>query len=257
MQAEAPAKINAFLKITGKRGNYHEIISRFIKIPTLHDTLSFEPQKKKKVFTLEGDFGCQTEQNTIYKVYQKLLDISDKDKIENFFKVHKVVVDKKIPSFAGLGGGSSDAATFLHMCNDYIELGLEHESLATLGATVGADIPFFVYDFNAANVSGIGEIVAPFEDEHLDFELFTPNIACDTVDVYKNYSQKFYAPISSQDKRFFATLKTKDALNLYTIDTANDLYSAAKDLYPKLAAHEQEGRFFSGSGSTFFSLKGI
>ncbi len=257
MQAQAPAKINAFLKITGSRGHYHEMISRFIKIPTLFDTLTFEPEKELPHFTLEGDFGCETLQNTIYKAYEKLLEASDRQKIERFFENHKVMVDKKIPSFAGLGGGSSDAATFLHMCNDYIGLKLDHETLATIGASVGADVPFFIYDYNVANVSGIGDIVAPFEDEHLEFELFTPKIACDTVAVYQNYRQKFYRPISSQDKRFFATLKTREALELYTINTANDLYQSAKDLYPELADHEEEGRFFSGSGSTFFSLKGI
>ena len=257
MHALAPAKINAFLKITGTRGNYHEIISRFIKLPNLYDTITFEPQKKKKEFILEGEFGCKTEQNTIYKVYQKLLEISDQKKIENFFKVHKVIVDKQIPSFAGLGGGSSDAATFLRMCNDYIELGLSTQALADLGACVGADIPFFIHDFNVANVSGIGDVVTPFEDEHLDFEIFTPNIACDTVAVYKNYREKFFNPITTQDRRFFASLKTSEALELYSIERANDLYNAAKDLYPQLAEHEKKGRFFSGSGSTFFSLKGM
>lgn len=255
MQALAPAKINAFLKITGKRGNYHEMISRFIKIPQLYDTLSFSEHKKHKNFLLEGDFGCDTAQNTIFKVYEKLLLTSHKEKIENFFKVHKVHVDKNIPSFAGLGGGSSNAATFLHMCNEAIDLGFDHDELASIGGCVGADIPFFVYDFNVANVSGIGDIVAPFEDEGLSFELFTPEIACETAAVFKNYSQKFYRPISHKDRRFFASLKTSEALELYTVDTANDLYNAAADLYPQLKEHATKKRFFSGSGSTFFSLK--
>lgn len=115
---------------------------------------------------------------------------------------------------------------------------------------------FFVYDFPVANVSGIGDIVSPFEDEGLEFETFTPDIQCDTPAVFTNYRNKFYRPITAKEKRFFATLKTSEVLDLYSIDKANDLYKPALDLYPKLAEHASEARFFSGSGSTFFSLKG-
>lgn len=255
MHAKALAKINAFLKITGTRGNYHEIISRFIKLPHLYDTISFLPHTTKENFVLEGDFNCQTQQNTIYKVYQKLLKASERSKIENFFKAHKVVVTKKIPSFAGMGGGSSDAATFLTMCNKHIGLNLSTQTLAAIGSEVGADIPFFIYDYPVANVSGIGEVVSPFEDEGLEFTTITPNIECDTVAVFKAYRKDFFNPISAKEKRFFAALKTSEALDLYSTSQANDLFNPAKSIYPQLASFEKEDRFFSGSGSTFFSLK--
>lgn len=255
MTANAPAKINAFLKITGRRGNYHEMISRFIQLPQIHDTITFNESKPNKDFTLEGNFDCTLEQNTLYKAYKLLLKYTDNPKLKKFFEVHTVTVEKNIPTFAGLGGGSSDAATFLNMCNEHIKLGIDKEELATLGASIGADIPFFIYDYKAANVSGIGELVAPFEDEHLEFTSFTPDIQCHTADVFKHYADNYYAPISKADKRFFATLSTKDALNLYTIDSANDLYKAASNLYPNLKNHAKEAYFFSGSGSTFFKLK--
>ena len=256
MQSQAYAKINAFLKITGSRGFYHEMISRFIKLPQLYDTLTFSPKRESKHFILEGNFNCLTEQNTIYKAYKELLKASDKNKIENFFKVHKISVDKKIPSFAGLGGGSSDAATFLNMCNEHIDLKLDEETLAAIGGRVGADVPFFIYNYPVANVSGIGELIAPFEDEGLNFSTFTPDIACDTVAVFKAYRENFYNPISAKEKRFFSTLKTSEALDLYDASHANDLFNAAKSIYPDLASYEQANRFFSGSGSTFFSLEG-
>jgi len=254
MQAQALAKINAFLKITGSRGHYHEMISRFIKLPQLYDTITFVPKEEENDFTLEGDFNCQTKQNTIYKAYQRLLKASDKQKIENFFKAHKVTVDKKIPSFAGMGGGSSDAATFLNMCNKYINLELSEETLAKIGADVGADVPFFIYNYNVANVSGIGELVAPFEDEGLEFTTFTPDIACDTVAVFKAYRKSFFNPISDKEKRFLASLKTSEALDLFDATQANDLFSPAKSIYPELIKYDSPGRYFSGSGSTFFSL---
>jgi 4-diphosphocytidyl-2-C-methyl-D-erythritol kinase len=255
MTAQAPAKINAFLKITGRRANYHEMISRFIKIPELSDTISFNEVNQSSEFTLDGNFNCTLEDNTIYKAYQLLLENSDKQKIKKFFEVHTVTVDKKIPSFAGLGGGSSDAATFMNMCNEHIGLGFDKDELASFGVSIGADIPFFIYDYNVANVSGIGDLVAPFEDEGLKFNTFTPDIECDTAKVFQHYAAKYYAPISKSDKRFFATLKTKEALELYNTNSANDLFKAAADIYPDLIPYATKNQFFSGSGSTFFSLK--
>ena len=72
MTAHSPAKINAFLKITGKRENYHTLFSRFIKLPNLYDTISFVEKKESSDFDLEGNFNCKTQQNTIYKIYQAL-----------------------------------------------------------------------------------------------------------------------------------------------------------------------------------------
>ncbi len=257
MTHNAPAKINIFLKVTGSRGNYHEIISRFVKLRKLHDTLSFIPSDAAlQSFTLEGDFNCLTEQNTIYKAYMALQKHRYSAELEDFFKTHKIVVDKHIPSFAGLGGGSSDAATFMKMCNRYLSLGYSSETLADIGSSVGADIPFFIYEYDTANVEGIGEIVTPFEEQLPQFETFTPeSIACDTVAVFKNYRKKFYDPISETSKASFKEMTTAEALTSLDIYTANDLYRSACDLYPNLDSYATPGRFFSGSGSTFFSIK--
>ena len=119
------------------------------------------------------------------------------DKLSSFFETHAVCVDKNIPSFAGLGGGSSDAATFLRMCNEELELGLSTNELAEIGSRVGADVPFFVYGYDSANVRGIGEVVERFDEPLLDFEITTPELQISTPAVYRYYRENHLCPYNS------------------------------------------------------------
>lgn len=246
------AKVNIFLKITGKRGDYHTISSRFVRVNSLYDTLWFE-EKNNSEFEIKGEFNCPIKDNTIYKAYNALLEATKSTKLITWMQNHRVCVEKRIPSFAGLGGGSSDAATFLHMCNDTLDLGLSPYTLATIGLKVGADVPFFVYGYNSANVSGIGEIVEPFIESSLEFEINTPDIAISTPAVYQYYRQHLYAPISEDESRYLQQTPSIKILQNMSAIEANDLYSSALGCYPEL--HSKDGWFFSGSGSSFFRLK--
>ena len=256
MTQKAPAKINAFLKITGKRGNYHEMVSRFIQIPQLYDTISFVSKPSNEEFILNGDFSCTTQQNTIYKAYQALLEAVNDPRIKEYFTTHQVDVIKNIPSFAGLGGGSSDAATFLKMVNETLQLGLDTQTLATIGLRVGADVPFFIYSYKSANIQGIGEKVSPFEEALPEFDIVTPKeIDSDTVAVFKNFRAKFYKELSADEAKKLLQTPTIQALESFTLEEANDLYTPALDLYPKLKEYAKSSWYFSGSGSSFFRVK--
>ena len=191
---KAYAKVNVFLKITGLRNNYHEIISRFMRVNSLYDELSFVP-KSEEDFKIIGSFSCETEQNTIYKAYLALKKSTDSKALEKLMRTYAVKVKKSIPAFAGLGGGSSDAATYLKMCNEVLHLGLSLNELASIGLEVGADVPFFIYGYDSANVSGIGEVVEEFKEELLDYEVFTPDVKISTPKIYQTYRTDFYAPI--------------------------------------------------------------
>ncbi len=251
---KAYAKVNIFLKITGRRSDgYHTIASRFMRVENLFDTIRIE-KKDPGAFEIEGDFNCATHQNTIYKAYRALADFVGGSQIEEFFRTHRVVVEKNIPSFAGLGGGSSDAATFLKICNDLFSLGFNKEELARIGLQVGADVPFFIYDFASANVSGIGEVVEEFEERLLSFELLTPKIEISTPLVYKQYSKKIFDLITLEETKQWMEMDSGEVLGSFSIEKANDLYLCAKDLYPQLKKYEKPGWFFSGSGSTFFRV---
>lgn len=253
MQYRAYAKVNIFLKITGKRDSYHTITSRFMRVSSLYDTLWFEP-KSNPEFEIRGNFDCDIGSNTIYKAYKNLLAATNSDKLSHWMENNAVCVDKQIPSFAGLGGGSSDAATYLHMCNEQLELELSTEALAVIGANVGADVPFFVYGYESANVSGIGEIVERYDEKPLEFEIITPQIQISTPAVYNYYREHLYAPINSDEAVKLQLMSSLDILTTINPKEANDLYPAALKSYPELC--EKEGWYFSGSGSSFFRLKG-
>jgi 4-diphosphocytidyl-2-C-methyl-D-erythritol kinase len=246
------AKVNIFLKIIGKRDNYHLIISRFIKVKNQFDIIKFE-KGKFDTFIIDGNFECQIEQNTIYKAYEKLSNLSIK--VKNFFQNNKVVVDKKIPEFAGLGGGSSNCATFILMVNDICNLNLSKNKMATIGATIGADVPFFIYEYDSANVTGIGECVEKFEEESLNIETFTPNIKCDTASIFKNFRDNFYKNITKDEANGLLKMKSKDILHKLSIQEANDLYNPAINCHKELYSKKLElNSFFSGSGSSFFKV---
>ena len=254
MTKKSYAKVNIFLKIAGKRDNYHELVSRFVRVKNLYDIVSFKKGNFKE-FTLEGNFGCKTEQNTIYKAYLKLKELFPN--VEEFFINHKVIVDKKIPEFAGLGGGSSNCATFMIMVNEVCDLGLCKDELSKIAVTIGADVPFFIYEYNSANVTGIGEIVKPFEEEIVNIQTFTPSIKCDTGLIFRNFRENFYKEISKENSLKLLNMKSIDIYNSMTINEANDLYQPALKSYAELTPQNYSlpsKSYFSGSGSSFFYI---
>ena len=251
---KAYAKVNIFLKITGIRGNYHEIVSRFMRVESLYDELCFVP-KESEEFKIIGDFDCDTQQNTIYKAYIALKKVTDSEALEKLMKTYAVEVQKSIPAFAGLGGGSSDAATYLKMCNEVLHLGLSLNELASIGLEVGADVPFFIYGYDSANVSGIGEVVEEFKEELLDFEVFTPNVEISTPVVFKSYRENFYDPVNGLESQGLKQTISKDILKTMDVSKANDLFKPAMQEYKELKNHYEHGWHFSGSGSSFFRVK--
>ena len=247
----APAKLNIFLKIIGKRDHYHEILSRFILYPHLYDTLTLSPSQTGS-FELCGEFGCPPEDNTLTKTFHRLHEATGNQEIIKFCHAHRLSVSKMIPSFAGLGGGSSDAATFAHMINDHLKLGLSTEDLITILLPVGADIPFFLSGLTSANVTGIGEIITPFDDTIPDLTTMTPSVMCSTPAIYNAFRQSCWETIDTPLAHHMSTLSTTELLKTYTPTQLNDLYKAALIAVPTLGQYSATDRFFSGSGSTFF-----
>lgn len=255
MKIKAPAKVNIFLKITGSRGNYHTLRSRFLRVDELYDTVTFSKKESNENpyngFSLE----CNVElpgKNTISFAYELLCEKFDI--VKKFFKDYKVILDKKIPAGAGLGGGSSDAAAFLNLCNDVCELNLSLNERAKIGEKIGADVPFFVYNYKSANVEGIGEIVTPFEEEPPKLKLFTPKVHCDTVKVYKTFRKEFFHIADKMSGAKWLETNSITLLKEHNRESLNDLFPAAIRAYPELKTFVKPDYFFSGSGSTFFKL---
>ena len=272
-------KVNICLKITGFLGDYCEIASRFmlLKSANLYDTIEISQSEN---FKIEGNFDCKMSDNTIFRAKEALKaflesksDLKDSSQdstncteswqstIKSLDNFH-IKVNKKIPAFAGLGGGSSNAASYILAMNEILELNLTPKDLAQIAKRVGADVGFFVSGFSSANVFGVGENVEFFNEKALELEIVTPHIQCSTKAVYDEYrsikAKELKANKEAQffsDKRTLLKLDSATLMQKYSVNFLNDLYAPACKIYPQLAEFAKDGYFFSGSGSSFFRIK--
>ena len=243
------AKINSFLKIVGTRGNYHEIVSRFVLRREIYDEIFFE---KAGGFALECD-NENIENNIVLKAKFELEKAGFKNELNEFFASHKIVIKKQIPLGAGLGGGSSNAATFLKMANEELNLKLTRENLMKIGANIGADVAFFASDFNAANVGGIGEIISEFNDEVPEVKILTPGVFCSTPAVYGEFRANFMDSIDVNLAAKMREMTTVQLLERYENRKLNDLFAPCFKIYPQMDKFKDF--FLSGSGASVFFLK--
>lgn len=243
------AKINVFLKVVGTRGNYHEILSRFVLCEQLFDEIYF---KRSNSFAIECD-NKEIKENIIQKAIDELKKAGFSNELDEFFSSHKIIINKQIPIGAGLGGGSSNAATFLLMVNDELNLNIKRENLMQIASKIGADVTFFVSGYKAANVSGIGEIIKDFDDEVPNLNIFTPNVFCSTPMVYQEFRSNFLQYIDVNAAKKMQNLKSKELLEIYKNEELNDLFAPCFKLYPQM--NEFRDKFLSGSGSSVFSVK--
>ena len=243
------AKINVFLKVVGTRGNYHEILSRFVLCEQLFDEIYFE---KSNSFAIECD-NKEIKENIIQKAIDELKKAGFSNELDEFFSSHKIIINKQIPIGAGLGGGSSNAATFLLMVNDELNLNIKRENLMQIASKIGADVTFFVSGYRAANVSGIGEIIKDFDDEVPNLNIFTPNVFCSTPMVYQEFRSNFLQYIDVNAAKKMQNLKSAELLEIYKNEELNDLFAPCFKLYPQM--NEFRDKFLSGSGSSVFSVK--
>ena len=239
------AKINSFLKIVGTRDNYHEIASRFVLRREIYDEIFFE---KSSGFALECD-----NENIVLKAKFELEKAGFKNELDEFFASHKIVIKKQIPLGAGLGGGSSNAATFLKMANEELNLKLTRENLMKIGANIGADVAFFASDFEAANVSGIGEIISDFDDEVPEVKILTPGVFCSTPAVYGEFRANFMDSIDVNLAAKMREMTTAQLLERYENRKLNDLFTPCFKIYPQMDKFKDF--FLSGSGASVFFLK--
>ena len=256
-QYKSYAKINLFLKMVGVRGNYHEIFSRFIRVHSLYDILSFEENRIGDFF-IDSSFSFPKEKNIIYQTYNSLLthlNGSQKQDVENFFQLYSVKVEKNIPMMAGLGGGSSNSATFLNMVDEVVNLNLTLEQKAKIVEKLGSDILFFLYNTDSANVYGTGDIIEIFNEEKLDIQIVTPKIECNTKEVYKKFRSDFFNISKMEDLEYLKNRASKDIFLDLSIEFANDLFKPAKYICPELKNLQNKNYLFSGSGSSFFTIK--
>ncbi|MCC6347225.1 MAG: 4-(cytidine 5'-diphospho)-2-C-methyl-D-erythritol kinase [Nitrospirales bacterium] len=152
LTVNAPAKINWSLYVLGRRDDgYHTILSLMQRIG-LYDTLTFESSRRLE---LHSDMDLPPGQNLVFRAAEMLREHAGTR------EGARITLRKEIPSGAGLGGGSSDAASALMGLNMLWGLGLGRNELKELGGRLGSDIPFFLEEEPLAVVEGRGEILSP------------------------------------------------------------------------------------------------
>lgn len=195
MRRFSPAKLNLFLHITGRRADgYHDLQSVFCLID-FGDFLTFElATPTSLLLTLTGADGLTDEvsDNLIYKAVQALAD-----RYPTHAQPLTIHLEKHLPTGAGLGGGSSNCATTLMSVNELWGIGLSTDELITIGATLGADVPFFIFahaHHRSAIVEGIGERLYPIDVPDSEFLLLLPNAHLSTAQFFAKPELKRNCP---------------------------------------------------------------
>ncbi len=181
----APAKINLMLHITGQRQDgYHELQTIFQFID-FSDELIFRPRNDSQINRYSKNFSVAEDEDIIIRAAKTLQN--------KYLNKHPsaqppgvdIQLKKNIPMGAGLGGGSSDAATTLVALNEIWKMSLSIEELAEIGLTLGADVPVFVHGF-AAFAEGVGEKLSPISPPEKWYLLLIPPVHVSTKEVFCN-----------------------------------------------------------------------
>ncbi|CAK9328106.1 unnamed protein product [Citrullus colocynthis] len=252
----SPCKINVFLRITKKREDgYHDLASLFHVI-SLGDTIKFSlsPSKKDRLSTNVSGVPLD-DRNLIIKALNLYRKKTGSDK---FFWIH---LDKKVPTGAGLGGGSSNAATALWAANQFSGCLATEKDLQEWSSEIGSDIPFF-FSEGAAFCTGRGEVVQnlpPPVPLDVPMVLIKPQEACSTAEVYKRLR------LDQTSKVDPSSLLDRITKNGISQDVCiNDLEPPAFEVLPSLKRLKQriisasrgefDAVFMSGSGSTIVGI---
>jgi 4-diphosphocytidyl-2-C-methyl-D-erythritol kinase len=259
LEKKSPCKVNLILNILGKRPDgFHELETVMHPV-NLFDELSFERAGSGIHLTCDEPTLPVDSKNLVYRAAEAFLKQHQPDA-----GVH-IHLKKRIPLAAGLGGGSGNAATALLGLNELFGSPLPVKTLETIAATLGSDIPFFLYD-HPALATGRGEQVQPLEAfpalRGRAFFLVHPGFGISTPWSYQNLA-RFPAALNGRPgraQRLVALLRGGD-LKTAAEEFYNSLEAPAFDKFPVLALYKEflqaNGALFSlmsGSGSTTFAI---
>jgi 4-diphosphocytidyl-2-C-methyl-D-erythritol kinase len=248
----APAKINWFLHVVGRRADgYHLLQSVFVLIDWA-DTLHFE--RRADGTLRRHDLGAALPDHDLTLKAARLLQQESGTRLGA-----DISIDKRVPWSAGLGGGSSDAASTLLALNHLWALHWPRGRLQSLAARLGADVPFFVGGCNAF-VQGIGEQLAPIDVPTLALAVLKPAAGLATADVFGHPALARDTPSATLAGFLADTTQPGFWLGDWG---RNDLQPPAQDRCPEVAQaaewlHRRFGNSrMTGSGSAVFARNGM
>jgi 4-diphosphocytidyl-2-C-methyl-D-erythritol kinase len=245
LELHSPAKLNLFLHIIGRRSDGYHLLQSVFQLIDWCDTVTLKLIPQNEVRRIDPIPGLAPEQDLVVRAANLLKDFCD---IQTGVEIS---LQKNIPMGAGLGGGSSDAATTLIGLNALWDLKLDKQTLSMLGLKLGADVPFFIFGKNAF-VEGVGEQIQEVALETQDFLVIFPNQGIATTSIFQDPElTRDHAPITIDG--FLASPKFKQS---------NDCQAVALRICPEVkqaldwisqAVPGSEPRM-SGSGSSVFAV---
>ena len=248
----APAKLNLFLHVTGRRTDgYHELQTVYALID-LADWLDFERRTDGSIVR-EGDLAGPAEDDLAMRAARALREVS------GTALGATIGVTKRIPAGSGMGGGSSDAATTLIALNRLWDLNLPRSQLSAIGLSLGADVPFFLHGRNAF-AEGIGERLTTIDLPDAWFAVVWPKVHISTREIFADagLTRNSKATKIADFSAVAAALANEATGNLdLPSSLVNDLEPVARRRYPTIdAAIKRLERFgaarMTGSGSAVF-----
>jgi 4-diphosphocytidyl-2-C-methyl-D-erythritol kinase len=254
LSLKAPAKLNLYLNILGKRRDgYHDISSVMEKID-LYDSLRLVTSDKGRVRLFCNWRKLEREDNLAFKA-AKL--VRDKFKVAQGIDVF---LNKRIPAGSGLGGASSDAAAVLLGLNRLLGLRLKPKRLLSLGALLGSDVNFFLSESSFALVMGRGEIVVPIKSPlKLKHFLILSGESVSTARIYRSFrlqltkyvdnAKLICSGIRNSDRDLLARLSFNSLTKPYL-----EFSRKGRQIFKALSKIEDCPFFLSGSGSAIAVL---
>lgn len=211
----APAKLNLFLYITGRRTDGYHNLQTLFQFLDYGDTLQFSEAPQSLVTLSPSIDGIAPEQNLIIKAARALQAYSDCDKGAH------IQLTKRLPMGGGLGGGSSDAATTLVALNQLWQLNISQTELANIGTQLGADVPVFVKG-QAAFAEGTGDILTPVNLNEPWYLVLCPPVSVSTAAIFNDPELPRDSAILSLEQRL-------------TLPWHNDCEALVKKRHPEVA----------------------
>lgn len=248
----SPAKINIGLWVVGKRADgYHDIFT-FMHTVDFYDKIYIKPSFKTTIKTSLSDKGIEDEKNIVYKA------LAEFENLTGFSENFDIFIEKNIPLGAGLGGGSSNAATVLKFLNEYFSNPLSKDEIFRLASKIGADVPFFL-EGGFALAEGIGDIITPLVNKE-DVEIFIiyPNVNSQTKLIYSKVKQELLT--TKEELNIIYNLQREYGIRELLRVAKNTLGEIARSVYPQI---DEVFRFLeslgykphvSGSGSSVYCV---
>lgn len=254
MTVAAPAKLNFFLDITGKRNDGYHLINTVMQTVSLYDDVTVsvdEDSDKISVSCTDNEIPCDSS-NTAYQAAEKFFAYTGTTP-----KGVTIRIKKRIPSGAGMAGGSTDAAAVIYALNELLETRLETEEMAEIGEQVGADVPFCIYG-GTMSASGIGTIFTPLPDmPYCTIVAVKPDFKISTKEAYDRSDNLGYDDPESAEPLIAAIC------NGNVQELAENLYNKFEDITDtdEIAAIKKQmtdngalGALMTGSGSVVFGV---